>query len=197
MPEDLTKNESFLLAQVARGDNGAFSHLYKKYSNELYAFLFSLTQSREDAEDGVHDIFLSVYTQRQSLTGIRDFKAYLFRSAKNYFINLIRKNSKTKLTGDIDDFPESGQNFTEETFDGRNFNEFLENAKKDLPEQQRIAFSLSRDGGLGIAQIANEMDLSQSTVKEHVSKALKTLRKKYHHYINPGLILFFGLLFRL
>lgn len=184
-----------MLAQVAEGDNDAFARLYHKYRQKLYSYLFNLTRSDADAEDGMQEIFISIFRNRHKLSSVDNFDGYLFIASKNYFLTLVKKKSGISLSDDLSylSIPVSGT--PEEMLKHKQLKEFYEKVKTELPEQQRRAFSLSRDKGYTIAQIAEAMEISESTAKEHVSKALKTIRQKISGYLNPLLVLILGEIF--
>lgn len=195
MFEDLGKNDQFLLAQVAKGDDDALTRLFNNYKDRLFSFLMGLTHSRQDAEDGVQEVFTSIINNRKNLLGVTNFEAYMVRSGMNYFINTLKKNSRTELNELVDELIIKDLTSPEDRINLKELREFLAKCILELPDQQRTAFSLSRDSNLSIVDIAKEMNLSPSTVKEHISKALKTLRKKILIYLNPVMVIIFGLIF--
>ncbi|MNL20876.1 RNA polymerase sigma factor [compost metagenome] len=56
---------------------------------------------------------------------------------------------------------------------------FAESAIKELPKQQQIVFRLSRFEGLSYEEIADRLNLSKNTVKNHLVVAVKTLRAQF------------------
>jgi RNA polymerase sigma-70 factor (ECF subfamily) len=66
------------------------------------------------------------------------------------------------------------------------YNEYqhiISNAVNQLPPQQRLVYSLSRDEGLKYNEIADQLNLSKNTVKAHLKKALSTLRIVVSNYL--------------
>src|SRR6185369_11219393 len=53
-------SEAELATAVARGDTHALAQLYHRRAHELLAVAYRLLQSRADAEDVVHDVFVGL-----------------------------------------------------------------------------------------------------------------------------------------
>ena len=75
------------------------------------------------------------------------------------------------------------QDFTEETVIYNDYQHLLNNAVNQLPPQQKLVYSLSRDEGLKYDEIATRMSLSKNTVKAHLKKAVSTLRIVFTNYM--------------
>jgi DNA-directed RNA polymerase specialized sigma24 family protein len=83
--------ENQLLLQTAQGDQIAFTQLFDAYHHALGAFVFGIIKSREVAEEVVLDVFLKIWTTREVLAGVQNFKAYLFTISRNAAISALRK----------------------------------------------------------------------------------------------------------
>ena len=59
----------------------------------------------------------------------------------------------------------------------------LSEAVNQLPSQQRLVYSLSRDEGLKYNEIAEQLNLSKNTVKAHLKKAVSSLRIVFTNYL--------------
>lgn len=97
MPDILSDHEKLLLKQIAEGNEQAFAQVFHAYRDKLFAFIFRLSGSRAIAEDVVQDIFLKIWLQREELSTIEYFNAFVFRMAQNHTINLLRRLSKETL----------------------------------------------------------------------------------------------------
>src|SRR5690606_4363184 len=85
-------NEAELLLEVAKGNERAFSELFNAYNNQLGEFVLLLTDSPEMTEEIISDVFLKVWSNRNSLKKIKKFTSYLFVLTRNYTLNCIRKS---------------------------------------------------------------------------------------------------------
>jgi RNA polymerase sigma factor (sigma-70 family) len=80
-----------LLNEFQAGNTGAFSRLYDLYINILYNYGHRLTTDSELLKDCIHDVFVKVYTRKNELNTIGNFKSYIFISLKNKICDEIRK----------------------------------------------------------------------------------------------------------
>ena len=90
-------NEKELLLQLANGSEKAFTAIFYHYRGKLYHYIFTITSSREMAEDTVHDVFLKIWNARQKLASIENMNAYLYRVCHNEAISGLRRMAKETL----------------------------------------------------------------------------------------------------
>jgi DNA-directed RNA polymerase specialized sigma24 family protein len=76
-------SEQELLRQIAGGSEDAFRKIFDHYGCKLQSYVLKLSRSRETGEDIVHDVFLNIWKNRETLTQIDHFDSYLFRAARN------------------------------------------------------------------------------------------------------------------
>lgn len=143
---------------------------------------------QHDIEDLTQETFLHAFAA-ESDHSIRAPKAYLFRVAKNLALNLLARKSVT-TTDFIEDF-ESSEVLTDEKqaavdvqVSDRQQLLILSEVVMTLPPQCQRAFMLRKVDGLSYREIAQRMNLSESTVEKHVAtglvKCMDGLRQKGH-----------------
>ncbi|HTL10046.1 MAG TPA: RNA polymerase sigma-70 factor [Chitinophagaceae bacterium] len=171
-------NEKDLLLQMAEGNEFAFRQLFLTYHNKLYNYIFTLSQSKEFAEDTVHDVFLKLWTNRQALTGITHLNAYIYRMAHNHAINGFKRMAAQTIM-----LSEMQQNAVTEVADPadtllwKEASKFLQQSVNRLTPQQKQVFVMSREQGMKHAEIASALNISLLTVKKHLADARKVLRQ--------------------
>ncbi|WP_236973842.1 RNA polymerase sigma factor [Membranihabitans maritimus] len=154
--------------------------IIEKYYSRVYAFALTHVKSETIAEDLTQDIFLQLVKKESHLQNIEDLEAYIFtatRYATYHYFKKIRRNEvlkeemlnsmKNQLAQDEDHLLVSDLE--------KKFHDII----YTLPERQREIFQLSREKGLTHNEIAKKLQISPSTVKNHMVKALKTLRHQY------------------
>ena len=93
--DELTDEQ--LMEQLRRGETVAIDELYKRYSRKLYAFCYNMTRSGE-TEDLVHDVFMRVIKSARGFNPEKaSFRTWLFRIARNYCIDLVRRGERMKF----------------------------------------------------------------------------------------------------
>ncbi len=185
-------SDSELLLRLGSEDKEAFSRIYYQYKDKLYGFAYGLTNSVENSEDLVHDVFLKLWQNRKSAAKIENLNAWLFRIAQNQFIDAVRKFSKSILVfSEYLKNQEETDNITPvDVLITKELKEVLEEAVRHLPPQQREIFCLHREQGLRHAEIANKLNLSVSTTQNHINQAFANIRR-YLSHAYPGVFAFF------
>ena len=170
--------EKLLLTKVSNGDEKAFRKLYDAYFNRLSVYVFKFNKCEETTAEIVQDIFLKLWTNRSSINEIDSFQSYLFRSARNRSIDCLRKLAReSNLIKLVSIQLEEERNNIEEKLDIIDLQLLITKALQSLSDQKKQIFKLSKLEGLSHDEISEMMQLSKSTVKNHLSETLKHLRK--------------------
>lgn len=183
-----------LLHQIAQGDENAFRQLFDQYRDLIFSFSFHLTQSEIIAKDVVQDIFVKLWTNRQSLDQIENIRAWILRLTRNHVLNgLKRKAHEEALLREIKAGLAEDHHFTENELQYRELEKQLQQAITQLPPQQQRCYLLSRDAGLKHDEIARELGISAETVKKHIMAAIQSIKKHLTRSGNllPQFFLFF------
>lgn len=168
-----------MLQDVARGDEQAFARLFHAYRDKLYGFILKITGSRELAEDVVQDVFLKIWTHRSNLHEVENFNAYLFRMSHNQVMNgLKRMNLESSIRLRLARLVQAAAEDPESVLMYKHTRELLKEAVEQLPPQQKLVYQLSREQGLKQEEIANQLNISAQTVKNHMSQALRSIRER-------------------
>lgn len=171
-------NEEDLLRQLAKGSEAAFTAIFHRYRGRLYHYIFTITASREMAEDTVHDVFLKIWNNREKLADISNMNAYLFRVCHNQAISGLRRMAKETLI--LSELRQETIPFLPDADPAsqREIRASIQQAVNRLSPQQRQVFLLSRQDGLKHRQIAEQLGVSINTVKTHLGQALRFLREE-------------------
>lgn len=180
--EDYENNgiESDLLLRIGEGDKVAFSYLFDMYHNKMFRFLLKVTHSESTSQDLVQDIFLKLWQNRERIYEIDNINAYLFRMAQNHALNEMERFTKRTLSlseSHLEDYVTYSTPL--ETLISNEVKEKLAEAIKKLSPQQQRVFVLHKEEGYSYAEIADRLNLSVSTIHNHMHQALIKLR----HYM--------------
>lgn len=191
MPPPSTYNERALLQQIADGSEEAFGTLFHVWRNKLYFFILRLSDSPEVAEDVLQDVFIKLWINRATLKSVDHFSAYLYRMAQNHIINHARRMA---LENSILEELQKDSHATEQTIltklAHKQLQETIVATINNLPPQQKLVYTLARVQGFKQEEIALQLQISVSTVKNHMTQALKTIRKQLRdQYPTIGLYL--------
>ena len=162
---------------LSQGDRKAFEVLFLTYYPKLVFFLNGFIKDNEQARDMAQDIFLSIWNQREKLSGVKSFKAYVFKMAKNAVCNYYDHVVVTdKFIADQLAQPAGSEN-TEETVLASQLQSLIDIAVSQMPPQRKQIFIMSRVDGLSNAEIAEKLNINKRTVENHLTSALADIRK--------------------
>ncbi len=165
-----------LITLVQQGNQLAFKQLYHNYWDKLYAYSFNILNDTWLTEDVLHEVFTQIWVKREDLE-ILNLKSYLFNAVRNRALLKIRNDKFTIL----DDLIINKLEFSpeiEQQFDKNDTVLAIEHAAKKLPARCRAIFYMSKFHNYSSAEIANHFNISQRTVENQISLALKHLRKE-------------------
>ncbi|MBC8985159.1 RNA polymerase sigma-70 factor [Pedobacter sp. N36a] len=183
-PTGFTEQE--LLEEVAGGNESAFKLLYEKYAGKVFTMGMKYLKSPFLAQDAVQEVFVKVWKNRQQLTNLNSFPAWLTIITRNQLINdLQRQIPMESLTGIHPDVIDHQQLNSGNEVDFRELEKVIKLGIDTFSPRQQQIYKLSREEGLSHKQIAAQLNISYDMVREHMSNALKNLRKFLeNHYIH-------------
>ena len=171
-------NEKYLFSQLIRGDEVAFEKIFHHYNARIYPFVLKKTKSAGIAEDIVQELFLKLWHNRQNLSTIDNYESYIFTMAINMVYNYFRKLAgETRMLNELWQTIEESRNTTEEAFEYKESETLIIQAVAQLAPKCKEIYLLSREQGLSHEQIAQELNISRSTVNNQITKALHFIRE--------------------
>ncbi len=184
-------NELLLIDRLKNGDTKAFDTLFTIYGPRLYVFTNGYLKSRFDSEEVVQEVFLTIWRKRKDIDASLSFKSYLFKIAYHLILeafNKIRKRDAFKH-----EMLEQAVPFTndlEERLDYQMLLEKVDRIIKTLPTRQQEVVIMRKKEGVAVKEIARQLEISPKTVENHLTEALKSLKKELNEEGFSGLLLF-------
>jgi len=181
-PLDIIK-EKKLIAEVQNGDVSAFTKLVNQYSEQVLTLAYRIVSSREDAEDIAQKVFIKVYNGINQFRGDASFSSWLYTIVKNECYSHLRKKRPEMISLDekadfIDSISITYPENTPESIDTKvDFQELVMECLKKLPPKYNIVIQLYFYQQLRYVEIAEILQIPLSTVKTHLHRALKLLRR--------------------
>lgn len=171
-----------LLPLIRQGDQRAFVILYDLFTPDLITYIAKKVANSEVAEDILHDLFMSVWKNREMIEEIESLPAYLFSSCRYLILAHYRKKLKLKITLNCDELDLEDETIAiEDRLYYRYIIDIVAKEVENLPEKCREVFKLSRDCYMSNKAIAQQLNISESTVEKHINKAIKHLRAATSH----------------
>jgi len=155
----------------------AFEELYGRYWSKLYSNAYNRVRIAEIAEEIVQDFFTSLWINRKSLEVHSSFSNYTYTAIRNLVFKYYQKEYKLKKYHESHKISliESDLS-TEQQIEFNDMKRVLDREVESLPPKCKGVFILSRKEHKSNKEIAALMEISENTVENHMSKALKVLR---------------------
>lgn len=175
------ENDNAILNKIALKDTAEFDKLYRGQYKKLFLLSLKYTRSQEISEEAVHDVFIKIWNQSSTLNINQSLNAYLARATINTSLNALKKqkNRKEKAEDFNTDpfFTAIAENVNQEAEDTELRMILLEEAIAKLPDQCKKILLMSKFQKLKQQQIADELNISIKTVKNHLTYAYKKLKE--------------------
>jgi RNA polymerase sigma-70 factor (ECF subfamily) len=170
-------NNKLLVLEFMEGNEKAFNELFNMFCNDVYAYSLNMIKNKVLAEEIVQDVFLNIWLHRDRLNPDLSFKSYVFTITRNLTFNLISKVANSqKLKEEIFYTSQKSYSPIEDIIDDADYNVIKNKAIEQLPPKRRIIFEMSRNKEMSYEEISKELNISVSTVKGQMSKALAEIR---------------------
>lgn len=180
-----------LFAAVRLDDRKAFNLLYDRYWAIVYKKAFLYLHDAEACMGIVNDIFVNIWEKRDALQ-IISFKNYLTAAARYRVYNHIKAGSTSRLTyvEDYEQLADVGmaRNHAEQNIWEVELKKDLDHVLETLPARCREIFVLSRMDQLSNTEIALKLSISQRTVENQLSYALRHLKPFLKQYATMMLV---------
>lgn len=171
----------FLLLQA--GSEEAFNTLFERYRKRLFLEAFTRLQNEEESNDIVQEVFMWLWNKRATLEIGNCLKPYLVRVVRNKVVDYIRKtntarNHRQHYTWMADTHTENPP------IENKELGQQLNDAINNITPASRLAFEQLYLQDKSLREIATEMDINVQSVKNHIHRALKMLRKNLKHSLS-------------
>jgi RNA polymerase sigma-70 factor (ECF subfamily) len=169
-----------LIRRAKGGDGPAIEELIRAHQEALYAFILRMSGRPDVAEDIVQEAFVRVLKNLDRFDSRFRFSTWLFTIAKRLYVNAMQKQRPAYDTDAVS--AQEGAAVTPhrisastETMD--NMRALLDLALQQLNEQQREIVLLFHQQNWPIADIAEHLMMPEGTVKSHLHRARKRMRR--------------------
>jgi len=182
-------DEYLLFQRITWGDEEAFREVVYYYSPKLISFLFSITKTRHTAEEIMQEVFLRLWQNRESVEA-GNLGGWLYRVASNLAYSYLKREALNgRLLSSLNKKQANQFSEIDQQMDYKECRELIHKALNQLPDQQRKVYQLSLQEGMSRKEVAELLNISPNTVKNHLSRALQFLR----HFLSHAniLIIFF------
>jgi RNA polymerase sigma-70 factor, ECF subfamily len=183
--------EKDTITLLLEGDHSAFEQLFDDYFDALCRYAYSIVRDMDDAEDAVQKTFCKLWDQRGELNIHTSISFYLYRMVHNDCLNRIKqKKLHQEHNLNYSNMVHTDNDTVNDYMASTELQEAINKALDTLPPQCRRVFELSRNEQLSYAEIAEELGISNNTIENHISKALKLMRIELNEFLAIMIILY-------
>ncbi len=165
-----------LLREFKEGKREAFTQLYLRYRQRVYAYCLRMLGNADEAEDLFQEVFIRVWQRAYQFTEERSLSGWIFTIAHNLCLNRIRDRKEHSSIDDYSDLAAETPAF------GEDWAERIQSALEQVPPENREPFVLFEYQGLTYQEIAEVMKLTIAAVKSRIYRAREELRKILEPY---------------
>ncbi|SFB83134.1 RNA polymerase sigma-70 factor, ECF subfamily [Parapedobacter composti] len=173
-----------LFASLKEGVAAAYAEIYQRYKGVLYAHAFRMLENREEAKDTVQEVFAALWTKRDKLEVKTSLSAYLYMTIRNKVLDHIaRRRIQDRYYDSYQSFADLHENcLTDHALREKELANLIEREINALPVKMKAVFVKSRQEHFSHKEIAEQLNISEKTVKKQINNALRVLRLKLNEF---------------
>lgn len=173
-----TDTDIALFGQISEGSETAFREIFDRYTPQLHPFILGIVKKEAIAREIVQEVFLRLWLRRETLTAVEKPSSWLYRIASNLSMTWYRRQQmERKILETIGQSETASEHLPEEEFTSRELQKLIQDAINRLPPKRRQIFILSRVEGLSRKEIAQQLNMSENTVRNQLAISLKFIQK--------------------
>ena len=173
---EIRPSDRALVRRVRRGQGEAFDALVRRYLRPALAVAWEFTESRDDAEDIVQEAFSRVLHGLEGFDEKRPFRPWFFTIVRNVGRNTAAWRSRWGYEPLSETLPSRGGDPLSDA-ERREIQERVDAGLDLLSPMQRTCFRLCDLEGFSGPEVAEMLGLEESTVRVHLHRARRGLRK--------------------
>ena len=163
-----------IVDRCVQGDQKAFYEIYQLYSKAMFNICFRILGTQEVAEDVLQEAFVNAFQNIKSYQGKASFGAWLKKIVVNKAISYLRKQQLDMV--ELNERMEVHDDGAVDDMDLIMKVETIREAIQKLPNGFRVVFSLYLLEGYDHKEIAEILEISESTSKSQYNRAKKKLK---------------------
>jgi RNA polymerase sigma factor, sigma-70 family len=176
-------NEQNLVSGCQRNDNAYRRYLYEHYAQKMLGICFRYIGDKTTAEDVLHDGFIRVFESIHSFQyrGEGSLRAWMSRVFINQALEFLRKRNLTEFLSP-EELKET-ESVSEDDFETIPLDTLM-SFITELPVGYRTVFNLSTFEDMSHKEIANVLNINESSSRSQLSRAKTVLAEKIRNYIH-------------
>ncbi|MGV3559483.1 RNA polymerase sigma-70 factor [Larkinella arboricola] len=175
---------------LKEGCKVTFEQIFHDYFPRLVNFAYSYISDWEEARNIAQEVLLTLWRKREELDDHSNINGYLLTLTRNQCLNYLKSfHHKVRRSAELELNQQALQHIDENWLTFQELEDAIQAAIDSLPAQCRQVFRMSRFQHLSHREIADQLNISQKTVENHIGKALSVLRHKLKPYMGMVILL--------
>jgi len=178
--ESVEPDDRQLVETIRGGDADAFELLVRRKTSKVYALCYRIIGNAEDAKDISQLVFLKLWENLEKYDPQYAFDTWLYRMVTNVAIDFMRNrqsrenavNSNLRLVKTSAD-PEQGVIVQRKEIEA-----VFQEVSAGLSPKQKTIFVMNQMNDMPSAEIAKVLGCRESTVRNHLFNARKTMQQQ-------------------
>ncbi|MDP4129792.1 MAG: sigma-70 family RNA polymerase sigma factor [Bacteroidota bacterium] len=189
MPAGSSNNDNALFKKLGNGSQLELKPIYARYFSSLMKYVLRFVLSTEAAKEITMDVMELLWINREAVAEMDKPLSWLFTCAYYGALKYLRDKRKKAFIVPLEDGfnPPAPDKVEEIGLEARQLSQRIAIAIEQLPPRQKEIIQLKNDYGLNRKEIAEQLHISESTVKNQITEANKKLRKLMadisHYYL--------------
>ncbi len=174
-----------IMDRMKSGDPTAFDDLYAETQQMVRSSVKAIGLNEQDAEDVMQEVYVKLYKSMDSIADSMTTIKWLKTTTRNAAIDYLRKNKKATVTKEDDDdyiFDNLEETDTmalpEDAMTNKDTQRILGEMLDELPPMQKTVMIKYFFNQMKIREIAQELEISEGTVKSYKAKATNAMKEK-------------------
>ena len=180
-------NEQLLILQLQEGNQKAFAYLVENFQDRVFNTCLGVLRNAEDAEDIAQEVFVEVHRSVQNFKAESKLSTWIYRICVTKSLDHLRSKKRKKRFAFVKSI--FGEHDNEPRFEIPDFIHpgvqlenkeraaYLFKAIEELPENQKVAFTLNKIECLSYQEISEVTEMSVSAVESLLFRAKQNLKK--------------------
>lgn len=160
--------DAALLTRHLAGDPAAFTEIFRRHRDQLWAVALRTTGDPEDAADAVQEALISAMRHAASFRGDAKVSTWLHRIVVNACLDRLRRRAAHPTTPLPDD--DHAPSIARDDYADRDTAADVHAALATLPVEQRAAIVLVDIEGYPVDEVATMLDVPSGTVKSRCAR---------------------------
>jgi len=171
----LRMTDDELVKQCLNNNQAAQKELFVRFSSSMLGVCLRYTSSKSDAEDVLQEAFIKVFNKLDKYSGLGSFEGWIRRIVVNTALDYLRKNKKMQLNSSIDDvgYGIKKDHFIVEDLTAKELMKLIQR----IPLGYKTIFNMYAIEGYSHKEIAQELNISESTSKSQLSRARSAIKE--------------------